>query len=123
MVATTQGVRDVPANQFITAYAAHLKSNDKVLSSDTRGARYNCMHDYLAIPNRSSDRVWSLYLMMGSSYCQGRGGLHFSAVGHRFYLLFQPIAVNIWRGLSIGVFSFEGFTQPTAMVNVADLRL
>eukprot|EP00884_Botryococcus_braunii_P000378 jgi/Botrbrau1/10340/Bobra.0321s0015.1 len=30
MAAPTRGVRDVPANEFIKAYAAHLKSNDKI---------------------------------------------------------------------------------------------
>ncbi len=30
MVAAPRGVRDVPAEEFIKAYADHLKTNDKV---------------------------------------------------------------------------------------------
>jgi hypothetical protein len=32
-----RGVRDVPAEEFIKAYADHLKTNDKVCQTRTRG--------------------------------------------------------------------------------------
>lgn len=34
MVAAPRGVRDVPAEEFIKAYADHLKTNDKVCRAE-----------------------------------------------------------------------------------------
>jgi hypothetical protein len=74
-----RSVRDVPAEQFIRAYAEHLKANDKVGSCERVAAPFHMMEDLVRKSYRCCSRSVAsrsrLYLQTDSCCTNRRASL------------------------------------------------